>query len=175
MPADRDALLEQLDLLVTWLECGDGERPELFGSRDEYEWLIRLTGFAMAVLTRHDTDADGCCEQCREPRDGWRVWLPRRRVPCHVVARANAFTRSGVEKVWWQALSLRGDEIRLRDVRAWLDATHDEHAATAPAKHSRVVADELFRPYVWGELPTERMQPDEIDTQELPRLLPKSD
>jgi hypothetical protein len=38
----RAKLLKQLDLLVRWLECGEEKRPELFDSRDEYEWLLRL-------------------------------------------------------------------------------------------------------------------------------------
>jgi hypothetical protein len=171
MAEDRDALLEQLDVLVTWLECGDADRPELFGSRDEYEWLLRLTGVTRSLLARHHTDADGRCAQCRERRRGWRSWIPPRRVQCQVMARVNAFTTSALDEVWWQVLSQRGDDIHLQDVRAWLDPAPEEHA-TAQAKHARLIADERVRPYVWGELPTGRefSRPDDAETQELPLL-----
>jgi hypothetical protein len=61
---DRTELLEQSDVFVTSLEYDDTERPETFGSRTGYEWLIRRTCFAMSLLTRHDTDTDNDCDHC---------------------------------------------------------------------------------------------------------------
>jgi hypothetical protein len=175
MATDRESLLEQLTTLLTWLECGDtggnSERPELFGSHDEHEWLLRLTGLVMTLLRQHDTDADGRCDHCHEPRSGWRAGLPRRRAQCQVTAIANAFARSAVDNVWWQALSLRGDDVQLTEVRAWLEGVRDDHAAVT-AKHAQVIAEERFRPSNRGELPTDHVWPVDAETQELPRVPP---
>jgi hypothetical protein len=168
---NRAALLKQLDALITWLECGDEERPKLFGSHDEHEWLLRLSGIARSLLTRHRTDAKGRCRRCWEPRKGILSWIPRRRMPCRILARTVFFATSEIDVVWWQVLSLRGDDIALDEVRAWLDSS-PEAQAEEPAKHAAVIADERVQPYYWGELPTGRMpvRPDEAETQGLPRL-----
>jgi hypothetical protein len=150
---NRATLLKQLDTLITWLECGDEERPSVFGSRDEYEWLLRLSGMVRSLLTRHRTDAHGRCRHCREPHRGLRGLVARRRMPCRVLGRADFFASSDLDVVWWQVLSLRGDDIELDVVRAWLDSSL-EVQSQVPAKHVAVITDERVRPYYWGELPT---------------------
>lgn len=142
---NRAALLKQLDTLVTWLECGDGERPELFGSRDEYEWLLRLAGVANSLVTRHRTDTEGRCRRCREPRKGVRGWIIPRRIPCRVLAKTSFFATSEIDVVWWQALSLRGDDITLDEVRSWLDSSPGEQPEKS-AKHAAVTTDARVRP-----------------------------
>lgn len=106
----RATLLTQLDTLITWLECGDEERPAVFGSR---------------------------------------------RMPCRVLGRTDFFASSDLDVVWWQVLSLRGDDIALDEVRAWLDLSL-EGQAQEPAKHAAVITDERVQRYYWGELPTGR-------------------
>jgi hypothetical protein len=167
---NRARLLKQLDLLITWLEYGDEERPTLFGSRDEYEWLLRLSALTRSLLTRHQTDEEGRCRRCREPRKRVWGWVPGRRMPCQVLSRTSFFATSELDVVWWRALSMRGDEITLDEVRAWLNASPDDQAEES-AKHAAVITDERVRPYVWGDMPTGRMPVrDEAETQELPRL-----
>jgi hypothetical protein len=56
--ARRRRLRKQLAELVTWLETGE-ERPEVFGSTDEDEWLLRLTGVVASLLARHRVDGRG--------------------------------------------------------------------------------------------------------------------
>jgi hypothetical protein len=92
-------------------------------------------------------------------------------MPCQVLSRASFFATSELDVVWWQVLSMRGDDITLDEVRAWLDSTPDSQTEE-PAKHAVPIIDQRVRPYVWGELPTGRMpvRPDEAPTQELPRL-----
>lgn len=146
---NRATLLKQLDALITWLECDSDERPELFGSRDEYEWLLRLSGIVRSLLTRHRADANGLCRRCREPSRAVGGWIPQRRMPCRVLARAGFFASSDLDVVWWQVLSLRGDDISLDEVRAWLDSSMGDHTEE-PAKHAAIITDERVRPYVWA-------------------------
>lgn len=126
----RRLLRTQLTELVTWLKTDD--RPELFGSRDESEWLLRLTAVVAALVARHRVDGHGRCEWCQQPRHGWLRLLPRwtNRAPCRVLQAAELFTNSEVEVVWWQVLNQRGDDVTLDEVRAWLrpDEPDDEPA-----------------------------------------------
>src|SRR5262245_6085520 len=138
---DRATLLKQLGLLVTWLECGGEERPELFSSRDEYEWLLRLSTITRSLLARHQTDDQGRCRRCRERRQRLRDWMPRRLRPCQVLSRASFFATSELDVVWWRALSMRGDDITLDDVRAWLNSSPDS-TSEEPAKHAAIITDE---------------------------------
>lgn len=121
-PSGRLLLSDQLHALVQWLEATDVERPELFGSRDEYEWLLRLAAVVLALLDRHRVDGQGRCRQCGLSRDGWRRLMPLwgQRSPCRVRRAAVFFMRAELAVVWWQVFALRGDRLDLDDVRAWL-------------------------------------------------------
>lgn len=198
----RRLLIEQLDELLTWLETDEHDRPELFGSQDEYEWLLRLTAIVFSLLRRHRLDAAGHCRWCHPPQRGWRRWVPRWRgqAPCLVYRTAEFLLHSEPEVVWWQAFSLRGDDIVLDDVRAWLSSVSipqqptkrpvsagDEinrgrhaRAENRPARQENLVlaheADVRPRPYARGGMPTEQFRmlgssSAEAPTQELPKII----
>jgi hypothetical protein len=119
---ERRALIDQLHELVAWLETGEQERPELFGTRDEYEWLLRLTTLVLSLIAQHQFDAKCRCLWCHKPRTGWHRWLPRwrQRLSCEVLPVAKFIARAEAEVAWWQAFCLRGDDVSLDQVRAWL-------------------------------------------------------
>lgn len=188
-------LIEQLDTLVIWLETFDDSQPELFGSRDEYEWLLRLAAIVGSLLDRHMLDDHGRCRSCTRPPRGWRRLLPRwpRRVSCQVLRAAAFFTKSDIATVWWQVFARRGDPTTLEEVRAWLHRKPDEphkqpiegssehHALlsdgrvrlrddTAPDESSRIV-----RPYARPGMPTEQFlrspaARSEANTEVLPKI-----
>jgi hypothetical protein len=118
----RPRLSDQLHALVQWLEATDVERPELFGSQDEYEWLLRLAAMVLVLLDRHRVDGQGRCRQCGLSRDGWRRLIPLwgQRSPCRVRRAAVFFMHAELAVLWWQVFTLRGDRLDLDDVRAWL-------------------------------------------------------
>jgi hypothetical protein len=189
----RRRLRKQLAELVTWLETGE-ERPELFSSTDEYEWLLRLTGVVAALLARHRVDDRGRCQWCQQRRHGWRRLVPRwtNRTACQVVSAAWSYTTSELAVVWWQVFNLTGEKITLDAVRDWLSAedqpdTEPQHAvregryvlsddllaglhATTAAESTRHV-----RPYVSRATPTVQVsrQPSDLpeaETEELPKI-----
>lgn len=182
----RRHLRAQLAELVTWLETDD-ERPELFGSKDEHEWLLRLTAVVVVLVTKHRVDERGRCDRCHHPRRGWQRLLPRwsNRSLCRVLDTAEFFTSSNVDVVWWQALNLCGANASLDEVRAWLwpeesadeptDANHEwfadaqDNSRDALLTDGRVrlredtkPAEQLVRPYV---------PPAAITTQRFPQQL----
>jgi hypothetical protein len=190
----RRQLRAHLAQLVTWLETDD-HRPELFGSTDEYEWLLRLTTAVASLLARHRVDRHGRCEWCQQRRTGWRRFLPRweNRSRCHVVRTALSLTSSDIAVVWWQAFNLTGDRISHEAVRAWLNADDqpdaepvDEPVPSPSAVHSgrhalpddtravdqspRADSPQLIRPYVGPTTtPTPSRPPADADTEQIPK------
>jgi hypothetical protein len=144
----RRLFSEQLDELIVWLETSDSDQPKLFGSRDEYEWLLRLAAVVGSLVARHALDDQGRCQWCAHPRRGWRRLLPRwpRRESCRVLDAAEFFTQSDVGIVWWQVFARRGDKITLEDVRAWLrpdqpddqpaDEPHEQPVENSDGRHA---------------------------------------
>lgn len=136
----RRLMHEQLDELITWLETDD-ERPTLFGSRDEYQWLLRLTATVIGLVARHKVDGHGRCQWCHQPRHGWRRLLPRwsQRAPCRVLRTATLFAESDIELVWCQVFGLRGEDITLDEIRTWLrpDEPAEDESVADPAHRWR--------------------------------------
>ena len=193
--AKRRQLRQQLAELVAWMETDD-DRPELFGSTDEYEWLLRLTGVAGSLLARHRVDAQGRCEWCARRRSGWRRFMPRwiNRTGCHVLSTAWSYATDELAVVWWQLFNLTGERFSLEAVRAWLGA--EEQAEDEPDSRPTVrregrhaQPDDLLaglratttgqpqpvRPYVAPAMPTERFfplspNPSAAETEELPKI-----
>jgi hypothetical protein len=190
----RRRLRQQLAGLVMWLETGE-ERPEVFGSTDQYEWLLRLAGVVESLLAHHRVDDRGHCERCHRPRRGWRRLMPHRpnRTTCQVVSTAWSYATSELAVVWWQVFTLTGEKTTLAAVRNWLNAEHNadtepQHTvregrhtldhddllaglrATTPAEPTRHT-----RPYVNHATPTMRhsrphSDPPNATTQELPTI-----
>lgn len=178
---------EQLDELVVWLETSGDERPDLFGSQDEYEWLLRLAAALGSLLGRHSLDEHGRCQWCARPRRGWRKLLPpwSSRAPCNVLDTTEFFTESDIATVWWQVFAHRGDATTLDEVRAWLTPESDqdsgEHHALLSDGRVRLRDDTLpnesyglVRPY--ANVPTkpprseQRTALTEADTEVLPKI-----
>ena len=194
-PEARQRLRQQLAELVRWLETDD-ERPELFGSTDEYEWLLRLAGVVGSLLAHHQVDSHGCCEWCRHRRYGWRRFVPRRtsRTACHVVSTAWSCTTSELDVVWWQVFNMTNEKISLETVRDWLRGNDqpEERLDTEPrhtareGRHARnddllasqratTVEPQPVRPYVGPTMPTvwffrQSHNPSATETEELPKI-----
>lgn len=197
--ANRHGLLEQLHQLVTWLETDEQEHPELFGSHDEYEWLLRLSAITLSLLTRRKVDDRGRCEWCQRPRRGWHRFVPRwsGQSTCRVLQVAESAAESKVDVLWWRVFGLRGDDITLDEVRVWLQqgtSTVDESAAErspgapdygrhALLTHPPVLSTDAagsehpppVRPYVGPAMPTERFPSptprlSEAETEVLPKI-----
>lgn len=196
--AARQSLLEQLHELVTWLETDEQEHPELFGSRDEYEWLLRLSVIALSLLMRHQVDVRGRCERCQQPRRGWRRLILRwsRRSTCRVLEVAESAAEAKLDVLWWRVFGLRGDDTTLDEVRAWLHqgtSALDESAAGrspgAPGygRHALLTHPPILseaaemenhlpvRPYVGPAMPTERLPSptprlSDAETEVLPKI-----
>jgi hypothetical protein len=139
-------IVDQLGELIAWLESGDDERPKLFGTQDEYEWLLRLAAVATSLTGRHQVDGQGRCVWCHQPRYGWRRLLPRwsDRTPCRVRRTVEFYVESQVETVWWQMFSLRGDDTSLDEVRAWLRPDEDDDAPVEEAPPQRGEVDDDY-------------------------------
>jgi hypothetical protein len=192
----RRRLRKQLAEVVTWLETGE-ERPEVFGSTDEYEWLLRLTGVVASLLARHRVDGRRRCEWCQQRRHGWRRLVPRwtNRTACQVVSVAWSYATSELAVVWWQVFNLTGEKISLDGVRDWLSAEDqpedepDTEPQHTPREGRHALSDDLLaglrattaeptqhvRPYVSRATPTVQFsrQPSdrpEAETEELPKI-----
>jgi hypothetical protein len=193
--AKRRRLHRQLAELVTWLET-DEDRPVVFGSDNEYEWLLRLTGVVVSLLARHRVDSQGRCQWCDQRRRGWRRLLPRwnSRTVCQVLSTTWSFAASEPALVWWQTFNLTGEKISLEAVREWLSTAGQSEDEPDPepqhtASEGRSPDDDLLaglwattvqpaqpvRPYVDCAMPTVQFNrpPPELsdaETEQLPKI-----
>ncbi len=141
----RRSVRRQLAELAEWLEAGDGEQLEVFGSSDQDEWTLRLVAMVLALTTSHQIDREGRCRHCRERQAGWRRFLPRwpRPTACEVHRVAHLFARASVDVVWWQVFMLLGEQRSIEDVRAWLVEREGEAITTTLP---RVVVEDVETP-----------------------------
>ncbi|WP_148309636.1 hypothetical protein [Kutzneria albida] len=123
-------LLDELQSLLRHLEHHEPDT-------EDRDVLLRLAGFAQALLVRHEIDQDGRCQACRPRRPGWTNWLRRRRsAPCLVHSLAVYYCTGPLDEVWWQVLAQLGDHRNPAEVRRWLARPQSSGESALPQQRS---------------------------------------
>lgn len=76
--------------------------------------LVRLSGFAQAILQEHRLNKRGRCARCRRTNTS-------RDAPCMVLSIVELYFLESLDVVWWQMLSHMGRTSTLDEVQSWLE------------------------------------------------------
>ena len=107
-------LCEQLE---QWVEELSGEKP--VEPEVAKELTVRLLAMAVMLLRQHRVNKRGRCRLCGWSILRWPFWchLPR----CAVFRSVDLAIGQGLDVVWWQLLGSVGREVRLDEVREWVE------------------------------------------------------
>lgn len=103
--------------LEHWVERLSSEKP--IEPEEVKELAVRLLAMAVLLLRQHGVNKRGRCRFCDWPTWRWRVWYRRPR--CPVLRSIDLVVGQALDVVWWQLLGSVGRELRLEEVREWVE------------------------------------------------------